>query len=762
MYHKVLKKYRERKILQNIFMGTFGISAICIIIACSIGFSWFKNITQKEVIESEKKELSNYYLVLDNYITSAQDTLAILYKNAYVKRIITKGEMSWNDNMSIVANTVINTISVNPRLHSIFIFGDQGILLKTTNPSYPLTSQQDKEMEEFFQSSYLKRYNLVSYDDVYGQKKKILSMSMGELSLDNQNLQNGVMVNVDMGAICDEIFPNVGPKESYLILDYNFNVLGSNSEQYQFGDSVFSNKFIKSVINDTEKEKAMLVEDESGAEYVISYINSQADGYYLLHILPNDSFLSSVKRTQIMVVGIGVALSFIAFTISFIVAFKVYHPIDEVVDTISNDKKQKNKESQRRTTPNELTTIAQTMTSMVQKLNQFHEEKEQVELIRYLTGKSSNSQVPGHFIEDFEGREKTLSYQVAVLRICDVDDFVQNNTEEAIHFQMQTIANMAEQLARSIDDTNVVIIDNEYIAILLFYNETKNQGLVHNELSKILQMVNEMLSIKLDAGLSEVRLDLADIRQAYQSAKAATNYRFLYGMNSVISESQMQSCALRGVINIDTKSIIETVKKGDQDAFITQYQQIVKNLRGYSIQTAYEFLISLAVDMTKYQKDITQYTSGIKVSDLEQIRQEIIAFHYIEDTMPWFLDLFASICSTVSQVQNSGSTDIVSNAVHYIEENYMDVNLSAQFLAGKYNITPSYFSRIFNETCKCAFPDYLSGLRLEKAKQMLVEKPDKSIQSICEIVGYTSSSYFTAMFKKKYGITPSKFRMTQM
>ena len=87
MYKKILQKYKERKILQSIFMGSFGISALCIIIACMIGFAWFQKSSERESMEREQRALANYYLVLDNYISSAQDTLELLYKNVYVKRL---------------------------------------------------------------------------------------------------------------------------------------------------------------------------------------------------------------------------------------------------------------------------------------------------------------------------------------------------------------------------------------------------------------------------------------------------------------------------------------------------------------------------------------------------------------------------------------------------------------------------------------------------------------------------------------------------
>lgn len=60
-----------------------------------------------------------------------------------------------------------------------------------------------------------------------------------------------------------------------------------------------------------------------------------------------------------------------------------------------------------------------------------------------------------------------------------------------------------------------------------------------------------------------------------------------------------------------------------------------------------------------------------------------------------------------------------------------------------------------------SFPDYLVALRIERARELLLERENLSIQEICELVGYSNASYFTTSFKKKYGMTPGQFRRSQ-
>ena len=99
-------------------------------------------------------------------------------------------------------------------------------------------------------------------------------------------------------------------------------------------------------------------------------------------------------------------------------------------------------------------------------------------------------------------------------------------------------------------------------------------------------------------------------------------------------------------------------------------------------------------------------------------------------------------------------------AVKYLNECYCDSYLSAAMMANKLGITPQYFSKIFKQFTGMNYPDYINNLRLEKAKELLMSKPLISVTSLCEKVGYNSTSYFTKSFTKKFGIPPSKYSLT--
>ena len=70
---------------------------------------------------------------------------------------------------------------------------------------------------------------------------------------------------------------------------------------------------------------------------------------------------------------------------------------------------------------------------------------------------------------------------------------------------------------------------------------------------------------------------------------------------------------------------------------------------------------------------------------------------------------------------------------------------------------PYYFSKIFKDELGLNFIEYLTSVRIEKAKELLTES-DMSMKEICGACGYTDPNYFSRSFKKNVGVTPTEYK----
>lgn len=93
----------------------------------------------------------------------------------------------------------------------------------------------------------------------------------------------------------------------------------------------------------------------------------------------------------------------------------------------------------------------------------------------------------------------------------------------------------------------------------------------------------------------------------------------------------------------------------------------------------------------------------------------------------------------------------------FIEENFYDKELSIQKIAHYFYFSPNYLCSMFKKATGKTLNDYITEVRIEKAKELLKDNNIK-LYEIAERVGFGDPNYFSALFKKKVGMTPSEFR----
>ena len=94
---------------------------------------------------------------------------------------------------------------------------------------------------------------------------------------------------------------------------------------------------------------------------------------------------------------------------------------------------------------------------------------------------------------------------------------------------------------------------------------------------------------------------------------------------------------------------------------------------------------------------------------------------------------------------------------HFIQDNYKR-DISMQELSVKFGFTPEYLSKIFKKHSGDTITKYLTKIRMNEAKRILVQSRDIEIQKVAELVGYRDGFYFSRVFKNHVGVYPSDFR----
>lgn len=136
--------------------------------------------------------------------------------------------------------------------------------------------------------------------------------------------------------------------------------------------------------------------------------------------------------------------------------------------------------------------------------------------------------------------------------------------------------------------------------------------------------------------------------------------------------------------------------------------------------------------------------------------ETVLEYQGYDKLEKWFLEKIEDACRNVATKKEEQVSGVVEKAKRYIQENYSK-DLSLDEVSRAVNISPYYFSKLFKEETGENFIEFLTSLRMETAKKMLADK-DVSIKEICIGVGYGDPNYFSRIFKKSEGITPTEYR----
>ncbi len=106
---------------------------------------------------------------------------------------------------------------------------------------------------------------------------------------------------------------------------------------------------------------------------------------------------------------------------------------------------------------------------------------------------------------------------------------------------------------------------------------------------------------------------------------------------------------------------------------------------------------------------------------------------------------------------NSRGNKLISDAIAYIDENYMNEGCSLVDVAEALSVNSSYLSTIFSKEMDTTFVKFLTSKRLEKARELL-SKERMHTADVAAAVGYKDAHYFSFVFRKMYGMSPKEYR----
>lgn len=123
----------------------------------------------------------------------------------------------------------------------------------------------------------------------------------------------------------------------------------------------------------------------------------------------------------------------------------------------------------------------------------------------------------------------------------------------------------------------------------------------------------------------------------------------------------------------------------------------------------------------------------------------------------WIIGMSLKISEQLKNARNSTSRRLVTEAQNIVRERYMESEITLDDVCSALGVSNSYFSSIFKKEMGKSFISYLTDYRMDIAAEMILNTTEKSY-TIAEKVGYLDANYFSYVFKKRFGMSPSKYR----
>lgn len=131
----------------------------------------------------------------------------------------------------------------------------------------------------------------------------------------------------------------------------------------------------------------------------------------------------------------------------------------------------------------------------------------------------------------------------------------------------------------------------------------------------------------------------------------------------------------------------------------------------------------------------------------------------VDDIADWLARILKRFSDCVFNLASVKHADVIQKAVQYIHRHY-SVKIGLQVVADQVHMSPSHFSKVFKTGMGKSFVDYLTEVRIEQSRSLLLNR-DFSLIDIAGLVGFEDQSYFSKVFRRHVGVSPGRYRETR-
>ena len=291
-----------------------------------------------------------------------------------------------------------------------------------------------------------------------------------------------------------------------------------------------------------------------------------------------------------------------------------------------------------------------------------------------------------------------------------------------------------------------------------------------DEIRKILSRQDGRREWFLAVGQSVERL--SQIQKSYHTASRAFSQRYLYDENILYydemetmehpggqAETEDNAYLQKVDVNALNPAILQKfLSNGLQEEtenFVKDYFYAIGQEPMESLVFRNYVILNVRFSVISFIKGLGCDTNEMESADTEEVLAE--SGKNMESAIAYAKKMISQAIEIRDQNSGNKNRSILKTAVDFIDSHYMDEEISLNTVANVANVSSNHFSALFSQNMGQTFTEYLTDLRMSKAKELLRCTGMRSSEIAGEI-GYKDAHYFSYLFKKTQGMTPSDYR----
>lgn len=247
--------------------------------------------------------------------------------------------------------------------------------------------------------------------------------------------------------------------------------------------------------------------------------------------------------------------------------------------------------------------------------------------------------------------------------------------------------------------------------------------------------------------------DVMDINRSFlESAAIASDYHMLGNQKVILFEEIGYEEQNIQYPILEQTLFIQCLKQANEEAAL----KALDNMIG-EIEPLKSFVITqcLCFDIINITIKTLDQLKGFELKNVDL--KKLITFKSLPEFREKMAGLTIEMCRQFAEFKDSRNNERKSEILDYVNCHYGDSSMGLESVADEFGVSSNYLSRFFKQETGCSFIQYVTMIRMDRARELLVNS-NKQIKEIVAEIGYIDVANFVRKFKGYEGVTPGQYR----